>query len=116
MTELQRLLQHEAGLRHRALKCVNQQDNAVYHLQDALDLTGEVRMSRGVHDVDLGILIMNRGVLCQNGNTALTLQVIAVHDALLDNLIVTECAALLEHLIDQCRLAVVDVRDNCNIS
>ena len=73
-------------------------------------------MARSVDDVDLGVFIMNRGVLGQNGNAALTLQIIAVHDAVLYNLIGAECAALLEHLIDQRGLAVVDVRDNRNIS
>ena len=116
VTELQRLLQNKAGLRHRTFKCIDQQNNAVYHLQDTLDLTGEVRMARSVDDVDLGVFIMNRGVLGQNGNAALTLQIIAVHDAVLYNLIGAECAALLEHLIDQRGLAVVDVRDNRNIS
>ena len=38
VAELKRFLQNEAGLRHGAFGRVDQQDNAVHHLEDALDL------------------------------------------------------------------------------
>ena len=63
VAQLQRLLQHEAGLRHRAFCCVNQQNNAVYHLEDTLYLAGEVGVARGIYDVDLYALVMYRGCL-----------------------------------------------------
>ena len=103
VTELQCLLQHEAGLRHRAFCCVNQQNNAVYHLEDTLYLAGEVGVARG-------------GVLCQNGNAALTLDVARVHDTLLYHLIFAESASLLEHLIDQSSLAMVNVRNDGDVA
>ncbi len=59
MTELQRLLQHEAVCRHRTFCCVNQQNNAVYHLED--NVAGEVG-GWGIDDVDLYALVMYRGV------------------------------------------------------
>src|SRR3954453_4792387 len=48
----QRLAQHEAGLRKRALGGVHQQDDAVDHRQAALDLAAEVGVARGVDDVE----------------------------------------------------------------
>ena len=116
MTELQRLLQNETGLRHRAFKRIDQQDNAVNHLENTLDLAGEVGVTRGVYNIDLRIFIMYRSVLCQNRNAALTLQIVAVHDALFHYLIGTEGTALLQHLVDQRCLAVVNVRDDCDVS
>ena len=49
---LQRLAQHEPGLRQRALGGVDQQQDAVDHLQAALDLATEVGVAGGVDDVD----------------------------------------------------------------
>ena len=69
--ELQRLLQHEARLRHGALGRVDQQQNAVDHLQNTLDLTGEVGVARGVDNVDLVVFIVYGGVLRQNRDAAL---------------------------------------------
>ena len=49
---LERLAQHEAGLRQRALARVDEQDDAVDHRQAALDLAAEVGVAGGVDDVD----------------------------------------------------------------
>ena len=49
---LQRLAQHEPGLRQRALAGVDEQHDAVDHRQAALDLAAEVGVARGVDDVD----------------------------------------------------------------
>ena len=73
-------------------------------------------MSRGVHDVDFIALIMNRGVLGQNGDAALPLQIAGVHDALHRSLVFPVRAALLQQLVHQGGLAVVNVCNNGNIS
>ena len=49
---LQRLAQHEPGLRQRPLGGVDQQGDAVDHRQAALDLAAEVGVARGVDDVE----------------------------------------------------------------
>ena len=116
VAQLQRTAQHEAGLRHGALGGVHQQDNAVDHLQDTLHLAAEVGVARGIHDVDLGVAVLDGGVLGQNGDAALTLQIVGVHDALHRLLILTVYAALLQHLIHQRGLAVVNVGDNGDVS
>ena len=51
---LEGLAQHEARLRQRALGGVDQQQGAVGHVQDALDLAAEVGVAGRVDDVDLG--------------------------------------------------------------
>ena len=73
-------------------------------------------MTGGVDDVDLDAVVAYGGILRQNGDAPLTLQVVAVHDTLRYILILPECAALLEHFVHQGSLAVVNVGDNGNIS
>ena len=113
--QLQCLLQHEPCLRHRAFGCVDQQQNAVDHLQDALHLAGKVGVARRVDDVDLVILVVNRRILGENGDTALALEIAGVHHALHHSLIFTIHAALLQHLVDQRRLAMVNVGNDGDI-
>ena len=116
VAELEGLLQHEAGLGHRALSRVHEQNDAVDHLEDALDLAAEVGVARRVDDVDLVVFIMYRRILRKDRNAALALDVAGVHDAVDDGLIFTVDAALLEHFVDEGRLAVVDVGDDGDIS
>ena len=114
--QLQRALKDKAGLGHGTLCGVDQQQNAVDHLQNTLNLSAEVSMSRGVYDVDLDILVAHGGVFGEDGDPALTLECVAVHDALLGRLIFAVGAALLEQFIDQGGLTVVNVCDNGDIS
>ena len=112
MTQLQRPAQHEPRLGHGALGGVHQQDDAVDHLQDTLDLAAEVGVARGVDNVDLGVAVADGGILGEDGDAALALEVVGVHDAVDDLLIFAVHAALLEHFVDEGGLAVVDVGDN----
>ena len=113
---LQSLLQHETGLGHTALSSVHQQQNAVDHLQHALDLAAEVGVARGIDDIDLDALVGAGAVLGQNGDAALTLDVTAVHDTLCHSLIVAESAALAQQGVHQRGLAVVNVSDDSDIA
>ena len=112
----QRLFQHKAGLRHGALRRVHQQQHAVHHLQHALHLAAKVGMTGGIYYIDLDAVIGGGGVLCQNGDAALPLQVAGIHHAVLHHLVIAEGAALLEHLIDQRGLAVVYMGNNGYVS
>ena len=112
VVEGQGLLKHEAGLGHGALGGVHQQDNAVDHLQHALHLTAEVGVAGGVDDVDLLVLVVDGGVLGQNGNAALLFQIPRVHDAGGGVLVVAVDAALLEKTVHQGGLTVVNVGDD----
>ena len=116
LVERERLLQDESGLGHRALDGVDEEEDAVDHVEDALDLTAEVSVSRCVDDVDLRVLVRHRGVLGEDGDPALALEIVAVHDARLDLLVLAEHLGLREHRVDERGLAVVDVRDDGDVS
>ena len=116
VAQLKSAAQHEAGLGHGALGGVHQQDNAVDHLENALHLAAEVGVARGIHDVDFGIAVLNGGVLGQNGDAPLPLQVAGVHDPVHGLLALPVHAALLEHLVHQGGLTVVDVGNDGDVS
>ena len=60
--------------------------------------------------------IVNGGVLCQNGDAALPLQIAGVHDPVLGCLVFTVNAALLQQLVHQRGLAMVNVGNDGNIT
>src|SRR5699024_5644955 len=62
VAELKRLGEHEARLGHRPLGGVHEQDDAVDHLEYALDLAAEVGVARGIDDVYFGVAIAHGGV------------------------------------------------------
>jgi hypothetical protein len=66
----------------------------------------------GVDDVDVGAAITHRAVLGEDGDAALALEVIGVHDPFLHVLVRREGARLLQQLVDERGLAVVDVGDD----
>ena len=115
-TRLERLAQHEAGLRQRPLARVDQEEHAVDHRQTPLHLPAEVRMAGGVDDVDLDPAMAHRGVLREDRDALLALEVHRVHDALRDLLIRAEGARLPEHRVDQRGLTVVDVRHDRDVA
>ena len=113
---LERLAQHEPGLRQRPFGGVDEQQHAVDHRQHALDLAAEVGVARGVDDVDEQVLVVDRGVLGEDRDAALALEVGVVHRALGDPLVRAEDAALVQQRVDQRRLAVVDVGDDGDVA
>ncbi len=88
----QRLRHHELGLRQGAFGGIDEYDDAIDHVQDALDLAAEVGVTRGVDDVDPGALPDKRGAFGENGDPALALKVVAVHGALGHLLVLPEGA------------------------
>ena len=103
-------------MRHRAFLRVDQQHDTVHHAQHAFHFTTEVGVSRGVDDIDMGAVVINGGVLGQNGNAAFTLEIVRVHDALGDVLVVAEGACLMQQLVDQRGFAVVDVSNDGDVA
>ena len=73
-------------------------------------------MSGSVDDVDLCTVVHYRGVLCEDSDTALALDVAGVHNSLGNSLILAENAALFEHFVNEGGLTVVNVRDNGDVS
>jgi hypothetical protein len=116
------LLRHEARLRHRAVLGVHQQAHAIDHRQHALDFAAEVGVSWGVDDIDpvLSAIALVRpadgGVLGKDGDAALALEVVAVHDALAEILAGIQRLGLPQQLVHQRGLAVVNVGDDGDVA
>ena len=108
--------QNKASLWHRAFSCVNQKQCTVGHLQNTLYLAAEVSVARGINNVDLDALVLNRDILCQNSNSALTLLIVGVQNSLLNLLVLAECIGCLKHLVNHGGFTVVNVSDDSNIS
>ena len=113
---LEGLACHEARLGHRAVHRVDQQQHTVDHREDALHLAAEVGVAGSIDDVDAVAVPVDRGVLREDGDAALTLLIVGVHDALLARVSAGESSALLEEPVDQRGLAVVDVGDNGDVA
>ena len=73
-------------------------------------------MARGIHNVDLIILIVYGGVLGEDGDAPLPLQVSGVHDTLHGLLVFPVDTALLQHFVHQGGLAVVNMGDDGNVA
>ena len=112
----ERLAEHEARLRQRAFGRVDQQHDPVDHRQGALDFAAEVGVARRVDDVDQQVVVVDRGVLRQDRDAALALELVAVHGALGHALVRAECAALVQHRVDERGLAVIDVGDDGDVA
>ncbi len=112
----QRLAQHIARLRQRALAGVHQEHDAVHHLERAFHLAAEIAVAGRVHDVDLDVVVKNGRVLGQDGDAALALQFVGIHDAVHQLLVGAKYAALAEHGVHQRGLAVVDVGDDGDVA
>ena len=112
----ERLLRDEASLRHGAVDGVDQQQHGVDHRQHALDFTAEVRVSRGVDDVDAVLVPLDGRVLGQDGDAAFLFERVRVHDAFGDDRTGVERAGLLQELVDKSGLAVVDMRDDRDVA
>ena len=108
--------QHEPRLRQTSFGRVNQQHDAVDHLQNALDFAAKISVAGRVDDVDFVFAVTHRSVLSHDGDAALAFEVHRIHHALDDGFVVPIGTCLLEHGIDQGGLAVIDVCDNCDIA
>ncbi len=122
---VERLAEDEPGLGERALGRVDQQHDPVDHRQPALDLAAEVGVTGGVDDVDRhrlaaagGTGVVDRGVLREDGDPLLALEVAGVHHPLREalGLVGGERSRLVQHRVDERRLAVVDVRDDRDVA
>ena len=74
--DLEGLGHHELGLRQRPFGRIDQHDRSIDHVEDAFDLSAEVRMSGSVNNIDPGVLPHDRGRLGENRDAPLALQVI----------------------------------------
>ena len=87
---LERLAQHETRLRQRPFRRVHQQQHAVHHRQRPLHLAAEVGVPGRVHDVDQDVVVVDGGVLRQDRDAALALEIGVVHGPLVHALVGAE--------------------------
>ena len=114
--ELQRLAEHEFGLRHRPFGGIDQDHDAVHHAEDPLHLAAEIGMAGRIDDVDPGIVPANRGAFREYRDTALALQIIGIEGALGHLLVGAEGAALAQQPVDERGFAVVDMGNYRNVA
>ena len=116
----ERLAGDELGLRHRPFGGVDEQDHAVDHRQDALDLGAEIGVAGRVDDIDVGCRSVmrpfDRRAFGEDRDSTLFFEVVRIHRPLFDALVVAEGAGLAEELVDKRRLAVIDVGDDRHVA
>ena len=113
--QLERLPEDEARLRHRPFGRVDDEKDGVDHVQDPLHLAAEVAVPRRVDDVHLRVAVVDRGVLREDRDPPLPLQLVRVHHALDDGLVHAKRPRLLQQAVDERRLPVVDVGDDRDV-
>ena len=114
--DLEGLGQNELGLRHRAFGSVHKDNRAIDHRQDTLDFAAEIGVAWRIDDIDPRVLPVQRRDLGQNGDAALFFQIVGIHDAFIDALVVAEGAGLPQQDVDQRRFAMVNVGNDRNIA
>jgi hypothetical protein len=115
-SQRKRLPSDESGLRHGTLGGIHQDQDPIHHPENPLDLAAEVGVAWSVDDVDLGAVPPNGRILGKNGDAALPLERVRVHDALFHLLVGSECPGLPEHLVHQSGLSMIDVGDDRQVT
>ena len=96
--DLQRLADDEFGLRHRPFRGIDENDGAIDHRQDALDLAAEIGVAGRIDDIDARVFPGDRGRLRHDRDAALFFEIVGIHHAFGDALIFAEGAGLLEQI------------------
>ena len=113
---LERLSQHKPGLSLRSIVRVYYEQNSIDHLHDALDLAAKIRVARRIDDIDPITVPLKRSVLRANGDPFLAFEIHGIHHPLLGLLVGAESSGLTQQLIDKRGLAVIDVRNNGDVT
>ena len=91
-------------------------NSAIDHGENAFHLSAEIGMARGIDDIDAQIAMKNGGAFGKNGDAAFAFEVIAVHRAFDDLLVVAESAGLPQHRVYERRFPMVDMGDDGDIA
>ena len=73
-------------------------------------------MAGRIDDIDLGAHVIQGDVLGEDRDSSFPFQIVGIQDAVLLHLRLAELTAGFDQAIDECRLAVIDVSDNCNVA
>ena len=104
------------GLGPGTIGGVDEQHRAVDHREGAFDLAAEVGVARRVDDVQAAGAEPEGGLLGENRDALLALEIEGVEDPVDDGGVGPEGAGLAEHRVDESRLAVVDVGDDRHVA
>ncbi len=111
-----RLLEDIARLRERAFRGIHEQQHRIDHEQRPLDLAAEVRVTRGVDDVEADPVVVDRGLLGEDRDALLALEIARIHHPVHDGLVGAERAGLAEHGVHERGLAMVHVGDDRDVA
>ena len=114
--QVEGFLQYELGSGEGALGGIDEKQDAVDHRQGPLDLSAEIGVPRGIDDIDLHAVVVDGRVLGQYRDAPLFFEVVRIHHARDKLLVQPECPRLPEHMINERRLAVIDVRDDSDVT
>ena len=112
----ERFHQNVTRLRQRAFARIDQQHDAVDDLERAFHFAAEIAVAGRIDDVDLGAVKTHAGDLGEDRDAALAFEIVGIHHALGDFFVGAENAALFQHGVDQRGLAVIDVRNDGDIT
>jgi hypothetical protein len=114
--ERQRLARDEARLRHRAFDRVDHQQHRVDHREDAFHFAAKVGVPGGVDNIDARAAVLDGAVLREDRDATFLFDVVRVHHPLGDFLVRGESAGLAQQAVHQGGLAMVDVRNDGDVS
>ena len=112
----ERLGQHVARLGQRALAGIDEQHDAVDNLERALNLAAEIRVARGIDNVNLYVVEAHARGFSKNRNAAFAFEIVRIHGAFALRFVGPVNTGLAEHGVNQRGLSVVDVRNNSNVT
>ena len=113
---LQCFIQHETCLGQGTFGGIDEQDNAVCHIEDPLHLSAEIAVSRSVNDVDFGVPVTNTDIFCEDRNTPFPFEIVVVKETFVHFLIFAEEFGLLDDLVNERGFAMVNVCDDGDVS
>ena len=113
---LEGLAQHESRLGPGTVRRVDEQHRAVDHREGPLDLAAEVGVAGGVDDVQPPSPEPEGGLLGEDRDALLALEVEGVEDPVDDGRVGIEGTGLAEHRVDERRLTVIDVGDDRHVT
>ena len=112
----QGLLHNKTRLGERPLAGIDQEDHSVHHVEAPLHFTAEIGMTGRVDDIDFHVVVPDGCVLRHDGDPTFFFQVHRIHHPFHHDLMCPEGAGLPEHGIEQGGFAVIDMRNDGNIS
>ena len=112
----QRLGEHKTRLRHGPFRRIHQQQGPIGHTDDTFHFAAEIGVAWRVNHVDLHTLVRQGNVLRQDRDPAFPLQVVCIENPFTLQLRFAKLTALSQQAVDECRFAMVNVRNDHQIS